>query len=120
LARGWQSTVNRSEFNTFARSLDLGERYRGSGASPEPFVPVYRTELTADASVTARRRQFLGWAAGQFRAGDFLEAALGSLPPPQTTGVELHDGELGDDSLIASYPEGFRPTGPYVRTASFT
>jgi CHASE domain len=86
----------------------------------ELFVPVYRTELPAGASVTARRRQYLGWAVGQFRAGDFLEAALGSLPPPRTTGVELHDGELGDDSLIASYPEGFRATGPYVRTASFT
>jgi hypothetical protein len=58
----------------------------------ELFVPVYRTELTADASLTARRRQFLGWAVGQFRAGDFLEAALGSLPPPQTTGWSCTTG----------------------------
>ena len=86
----------------------------------ELFVPVYRSELTSGASVATRRKQFLGWAAGQFRASDFLEAALDSLPPPQTTGVELHDGELADDSLIASYPRGFRAEGPDVRAASFT
>ena len=34
--------------------------------------------------------------------------------------MELHDGELaGDDSPIASYPEGFRAAGPDVRTSSF-
>jgi diguanylate cyclase (GGDEF)-like protein len=86
----------------------------------ELFVPVYRSELTSGASVATRRKQFLGWAAGQFRTSDFLEAALDSLPPPQTTGVELHDGELADDSLIASYPRGFRAEGPDVRAASFT
>jgi CHASE1-domain containing sensor protein len=181
LARGWQSTVDRerderldrSEFSTFARSLDLGERYRGlqsirwrtvvtddqaaafvarNRADGEPgftirppgrrpvydvtqfsypripssssigadarsdpgllatlerardtgrttvsnqttlpgdldlppssrpvafelFVPVYRAELASDASVATRRRQFLGWAAGRFRAGDWASGS---------------------------------------------
>ena len=160
-ARGWQSTVSRSEFNTFARSLDLGARYPGlqgirwrtpvtkaeaagfvarnradgepgftirpPGRRPVYYVTQYSypripssSSIGADASVAARRRQFLGWATGQFRAADFLTAALESLPSPLTTGVELHDGELtGDDSLVASYPEGFRAAGPDVRTSSF-
>jgi GGDEF domain-containing protein len=34
----------------------------------------------------------------------------------RTTGVELHDEEVGPASLAASWPPGFRAHGPYVRT----
>jgi len=107
-----------SDQTTLPGDLDLPPARRP--VAYELFVPVYRTELPYDASVATRRRAFLGWAAGQFRAGDFLEAALATLPAPQTTGVELHDGEVPGDSLIASYPRGFRAGGPDVREASFT
>jgi hypothetical protein len=83
----------------------------------ELFVPVYGSELGQNASV-AERRQFVGWAAGQFRAGDFLHAALQSTTP--TTGVELHDERVGPGSLVASEPEGFRAGGPDVRETRFT
>jgi CHASE domain len=130
--------VDRSEFNTSPAASTSGtvteapgdplahpgDRRPGGGVDLPParrpvayelFVPVYRTELPYDASVATRRRVFLGWAAGQFRAGDFLEAALAALPGPQTTGVELHDGEVPGGGLIASYPPGFRAGGPYLR-----
>jgi len=55
----------------------------------ELFVPVYEEELRPHASVAERRRHFVGWATGQFRARDFLVAALRTAQP--TTGVELHD-----------------------------
>jgi diguanylate cyclase (GGDEF)-like protein len=84
----------------------------------ELFVPVYRSELGQNASVAERRRQFVGWAAGQFRAGDFLHAALQSTTA--TTGVELHDETAGHGSLIASEPTGFRARGPDVRETPFT
>jgi diguanylate cyclase (GGDEF)-like protein len=84
----------------------------------ELFVPVYRRELGHNASVAERRRQFVGWAAGQFRAGDFLHAALQSTTA--TTGVELHDETAGHGSLIASEPTGFRARGPDVRETPFT
>jgi diguanylate cyclase (GGDEF)-like protein len=84
----------------------------------ELFVPVYEVELRPDASVAERRRWFLGWATGQFRAGDFLHAALQSSTP--TTGVELHDEKVGPGSLIATYPQGFRAGGPYPRDTPFT
>jgi len=72
----------------------------------ELFVPVHRGAA------------FLGWASGQFRAGDFLEAALRTSQA--FTGVELHDEEVGRGSLVASSPPGFRAEGPDVRTESFT
>ena len=75
----------------------------------ELFVPVYGTDVPGD-SVASRRRSFLGWATGQFRAADFLEAALKTSLP--TTGVELHDQGVGSDSLVASYPQGFRAERP--------
>ena len=85
----------------------------------ELFVPVYGgEELGSDASVAQRRRQFVGWATGQFRVGDFLDAAMTTAPP--FTGVELHDEDVGGDSLVASYPRGFRAAGPYVREKKFT
>ena len=77
-----------------------------------------RSELGADATVAQRRRQFLGWATGQFRVGDFLDAAMTTAPP--FTGVELHDEDVGGDSPVASYPRGFRADGPYVREKKFT
>ena len=84
----------------------------------ELFVPVYRVELPAGASVAERRRQFAGWATGQFRAADVLDAAMRTAPP--FTGVELLDPVAGPDSLVASYPAGFRATGPDVREDQFT
>jgi diguanylate cyclase (GGDEF)-like protein len=83
----------------------------------ELFVPVYRAELRPDASVAERRGRFVGWATGQFRAADFLDAAMRTAPP--FTGVELHDADTGGDSLVASYPAGFRAAGPLVRVSSF-
>jgi diguanylate cyclase (GGDEF)-like protein len=83
----------------------------------ELFVPVYRVELLPDSSVAERRRLFLGWATGRFRAGDFLDAAMRTAPP--FTGVELHDTEVGGDSLVASHPAGFRAAGRDVREDSF-
>jgi diguanylate cyclase (GGDEF)-like protein len=83
----------------------------------ELFVPVYRVEPRPDASVAERRRLFLGWATGQFRAQDFLDSAMQTAPP--YTGVELRDPTAGDDNLVASYPAGFRASGPLVREDSF-
>jgi diguanylate cyclase (GGDEF)-like protein len=82
-------------------------------------VPVYRIEVRPDSSPAERRRQFLGWATGQFRAADLLTAAA-MVPTAARSGVELHDTEAGDQSLVASYPEGFRASGPDVRDKSFT
>jgi diguanylate cyclase (GGDEF)-like protein len=85
----------------------------------ELFVPVYGGGgLGADATVAQRRRQFLGWATGQFRVSDFLDAAMTTAPP--FTGVELHDEDVGGDRPVASYPSGFRAEGPYVREKQFT
>jgi hypothetical protein len=83
----------------------------------ELFVPVYRTEPSRDATAAERRRLFLGWATGQFRAQDFLDSAMQTAPP--YTGVELRDPTAGDDSLVASYPAGFRASGPLVREDTF-
>ena len=94
--------------------LDLPEAQRP--VAFELFVPVYGTDDPGD-TVASRRGLFLGWATGQFRAADFLEAALKSSLP--TTGVELHDREVGADSLVASYPQGFRAEGPDVREETF-
>jgi diguanylate cyclase (GGDEF)-like protein len=91
-----------------------------SGQRPvafELFVPVYRTEPNHDATAAERRRLFLGWATGQFRAQDFLDSAMQTAPP--YTGVELRDPTAGDDSLVASYPAGFRASGPLVREDTF-
>ena len=82
----------------------------------ELFVPVYRSDQPGD-GVAERRRRFAGWATGQFRADDFLRAAMRTAQP--FTGVELHDGGIGAGSLVASYPEGFHADGPDVRTSSF-
>ena len=83
----------------------------------ELFVPVYEVERPTPAQ---RRSRFLGWASGQFRAGDSLEDALADLMcsgPP--TGVELHDEVVGG-SPIASSPPGFRAQGPDVREERFS
>jgi diguanylate cyclase (GGDEF)-like protein len=83
----------------------------------ELFVPVYRQE-DPGASVAQRRRLFVGWATGQFRAGDLLTEALRDSPP--ATGVELHDEEVGPASLVAAHPtEDFRAAGPYLREERF-
>ena len=80
----------------------------------ELFVPVYDVERPTPAQ---RRSRFLGWASGQFRAGDFLTDALTDVQ--RTTGVELHDEVVGG-SPIASSPPGFRAQGPDVREERFT
>jgi diguanylate cyclase (GGDEF)-like protein len=81
----------------------------------ELIVPVYRTDQPLD-GVAEHRREFRGWASGQFRAEDFLRQAMeGSSRTAPTTGVELHDEDVGPASLVASYPPEFRATGPDVR-----
>jgi Diguanylate cyclase, GGDEF domain/CHASE domain len=95
---------------TLAADLDLPERRRP--VAFELFVPVYGADDPGD-NAASRRKSFLGWATGQFRAADFLEAALDTSLP--TTGVELHDREVGADSLVSSWPPGFRAVGPDVR-----
>jgi diguanylate cyclase (GGDEF)-like protein len=81
----------------------------------ELVVPVYDVEHPTPAQ---RRTRFLGWAVGQFRAADYLADALATSLP--TTGVELHDQGVGSDSLVASFPSGFRAGGPFVREERFT
>jgi hypothetical protein len=84
----------------------------------ELVVPVYRLE-DPGASVASRRRLFVGWATGQFRAVVFLTDALRESLP--TTGVELHDDEAGPASLVAAYPSmRYRATGPHVREKRFS
>jgi len=86
----------------------------------ELIVPVYRTDLPLDGAAE-HRREFRGWASGQFRAVDLLREALSnSSATGPTTGVELHDQEVGTASLVASFPPGFRAQGPYVRTVAFS
>jgi diguanylate cyclase (GGDEF)-like protein len=84
----------------------------------ELFVPVYKEDLGPDATVAERRERFVGWATGQFRAGDFLDAAMRTAPA--FTGVELHDKDVDGDNPVASYPAGFRAAGPHVREKEFT
>jgi CHASE domain/Diguanylate cyclase, GGDEF domain len=98
-----------------------GDQDLPAGRRPVAFelvVPVYRVELRPDAPVAERRRRFLGWATGQFRAGDILDEAMQNVAP--TTGVELHDLEAGSDSRVASHPRDFRAGGRYVRESTFT
>jgi diguanylate cyclase (GGDEF)-like protein len=83
----------------------------------ELLVPVYQTDEPLR-GVAEHRREFRGWATGQFRAADFLAAAMATVP--STTGVELHDPKVGPASLVASFPSGFRAAGPYVRQERFT
>jgi diguanylate cyclase (GGDEF)-like protein len=93
---------------------DLGDEARRPVAY-ELIVPVYRTDLPLG-GVAEHRKEFRGWASGQFRAADFLREAMeGSSRTPPTTGVELHDEEAGLVGVVASYPPEFRATGPYVR-----
>jgi diguanylate cyclase (GGDEF)-like protein len=80
----------------------------------ELIVPVYEKEVRPDATLAERRKALAGWVTGQFRADDFLDAAMKTAPA--FTGVELHD----EDSPVASYPTGFRATGPFVREKQFT
>jgi diguanylate cyclase (GGDEF)-like protein len=108
-----------SEPTTLPGDVDLPEGRRP--VAFELFVPVYETDQPLLGAAEHRRR-FRGWATGQFRAGDFLEAALkASLPPASlaTTGVELHDQEAGPAGPVASFPAGFRATGPYLRQQTF-
>jgi diguanylate cyclase (GGDEF)-like protein len=81
----------------------------------ELIVPVYRTDRPPN-GVAEHRREFRGWASGQFRAVDFLREAMERSSPTRTTGVELHDLDAEAGGLVASYPPGFRATGPLVRS----
>jgi len=95
-------------------AIDLGVPPAERPVAFELFVPVYRHQAPAT-TVAQRRAAFLGWACGQFRAGDFLQAAMGSVQP--STGVELYDPVVGGGP-IAAFPDGFRAAGPDVRTDS--
>jgi len=105
-----------SDQTTLAGDLNLPRGRRP--VAFELFVPVYRRELDQNASVAERRREFAGWATGQFRADDFLDAAMKTTQPG--TGVELHDQEFDNDGPVASWPPGFRARGPYVRDQAFS
>jgi len=67
----------------------------------ELFVPVYR-DGAQTTTVAQRRAAFLGWASGQFRAADFLQAALRDVAP--FTGVELYDPEAGPGEPLCVAP----------------
>src|SRR4029450_2214332 len=72
-----QTTV--SNQTTLPGDIDLP-----SGQRPvafELFVPVYRPQPSLHATAAERRRLFLGWATGQFRAQDFLDSAMLTAPP---------------------------------------
>jgi diguanylate cyclase len=97
-------------------SLDLSLAKAQRPVAFELFVPVYRDDAPKT-TVAERQAALLGWAAGQFRASDFLEAALRSAQP--FTGAELYDTAVAPGSQIAAYPAGFLATGPDVRTSSF-
>jgi CHASE1-domain containing sensor protein len=83
----------------------------------ELVVPVYEKEVRPDDTLAERRKALVGWATGQFRAGDFLAAAMKTAPA--FTGVELHDEDVDEDGPVASYPAGFRATGRLVREKQF-
>jgi diguanylate cyclase (GGDEF)-like protein len=94
--------------------LDSTLSLRGS-PSPVAFemvVPVYQNGEPPGTTIE-RRETFIGWASARFRADDFLKAALSDSA--RTTGVELHDGEVGPGSFAASFPAGFRAGGRYLR-----
>ena len=107
-----------SNQTTLPGDLELPESDRP--VAYELFVPVYETDELLQ-GVAEHRREFRGWATGQFRGADFLHAALTTTP--LTTGVELHDLEVGQEigpaSLVASHPSGFSATGPLVREEPF-
>ncbi|HJU02314.1 MAG TPA: diguanylate cyclase [Actinomycetes bacterium] len=106
-----------SNQTTLAGDADLpaGER----PVAFELFVPVYRHELRPDASVAERRRNLVGWATGQFRARDFLDAAMTSWRSQAFMGVELYDEAVPAGGPLARWPAGFRARGPYVEQKRF-
>jgi diguanylate cyclase (GGDEF)-like protein len=109
-----QTTV--SDQTTLPGDLNLPRAQRP--VAFELFVPVYRHELDQHASVAERRSELIGWASGQFRAGDFLNGAMSTTQPG--TGVELHDQEFDGDGPVASFPSGFHARGPDVRDKAFS
>ena len=64
------------------------------------FVPVYRPGVPL-ATVSRRRRAFLGWASSPFRAREFLTGAIDGLP--ELLGIELFDGPARSANLIARH-----------------
>jgi diguanylate cyclase (GGDEF)-like protein len=110
-----QTTVSNQTTLPGDRDLPVRER----PVAFELFVPVYRHELAPDAPVAERRRQFVGWATGQFRARDFLDAAMRPWQSQVSMGVEFHDEAAPDGGPLASYPAGFRARGPDVRQETF-
>jgi diguanylate cyclase (GGDEF)-like protein len=86
----------------------------------ELFVPVYEHELRPDAPVADRRRYFAGWATGQFRTGDFLNAAMKPWAEQPFMGVELYDEAVPDGGPLASWPTGFQARGPNVQRERFS
>jgi diguanylate cyclase len=107
-----------SNQTTLAGDLDLPAAERP--VAFELFVPVYQHELRPDASVAERRRYFAGWATGQFRTGDFLNAAMKAWAEQPFMGVELYDEAVPDGGPLASWPVGFRVRGPDVQREQFT
>jgi diguanylate cyclase (GGDEF)-like protein len=111
-ARDTGKTVISSQI-TSDGDLDLPTAQRP--VAYELVVPVYDTDSPLD-DVSERHRRFLGWASGQFRARDLLDAALDTPSLNRVpVGVELDDETGGQAGTVASYPRGFRARGPYVR-----
>ena len=106
-----------SNQTTLPGDVDLPARQRP--VAFELFVPVYRHELRPDVSVEERRRKFAGWATGQFRAGDFLNAAMRPWAEQPFMGVELYDEAVPDGGPLASWPKGFQARGPNVQRETF-
>jgi diguanylate cyclase (GGDEF)-like protein len=107
-----------SNQTTLAGDVDLP-----AGDRPVAFellVPVYEQELPADAPVADRRRNFAGWATGQFRTGDFLNAAMKPWGEQPFMGVELYDEAVPDGGPLASWPTGFQARGPNVQRERFS
>ncbi|HWC43297.1 MAG TPA: diguanylate cyclase [Actinomycetota bacterium] len=107
-----------SNHTTLAGDLDLPARERP--VAFELSVPVYGHELRPDASVAERRQTLTGWATGQFRVRDFLDAAMRPWRSQTSMGVELYDEASPDDGPLASWPAGFRARGPDVRRDRFS
>jgi diguanylate cyclase (GGDEF)-like protein len=128
LRRGLDARVIRGVYASLDHARDSGETTisnqitldddLGTAAQREVayelIVPVYQTDQPLSGAAE-HRSEFRGWASGQFRAADLLREAFNS-GPTTTTGVELHDQDVGAASLVASFPPGFRAEGPYVRT----
>ncbi len=78
------------------------------------FEPVYQSGADT-ATPAGRRAGLLGWATAPFRTQDLLAGYVGNAGG---LGVEVFDGSVAPDTLLAASPGGFHATGADVRTAT--